>query len=200
MIQAEAMADEALSVDPSIARAHQLRGFIHILRGHHDKARRALDTALQLNRSDARSYVSRGVVELFGGSPERAIEFMLSGHGLNPRLGEVAFVNLGLAYAAAGRYEDAVRTLEEAGDRKAIFESELPVPYFRHLGLAIAHAQLDHLNDARNAAAEVRRLWPFFNADQFVGQFRAPETRMRFSEALAVAGLNSDQRPSPESP
>ena len=190
LTRAEEFAERALSTDSSSANAHRLRGFIHIVRGQRDSAIRALDTALQLNPSDARSYVTRGIVELFGGTPDSAVKFMESGHRLNPRMGEVAFVNLGLAYCAVGRYDEAVRTLEEASDRKAVFDFEQPVPYYRHLGLAIAHAQLGQRDDARTAAAEVRRLWPFFNADLFVAQFHAPEVRARYAEGLALAGLD----------
>ena len=58
-----------------------------------------------------------------------------------------------------------------------------------HVALAAAYAQADRAKEADGAAANVRRLHPFFEVDSFGTAFRNPEDRRRLAEGLRKAGL-----------
>ena len=65
------------------------------------------------------------------------------------------------------RYEEAVTVLK-TGLRAS------PSEYWNYAGLAASYAQLGRTDEAVHAADEVRRLWPFFDVDNFAAPFYAP--------------------------
>jgi TolB-like protein/class 3 adenylate cyclase/lipopolysaccharide biosynthesis regulator YciM len=188
LAQAQSLAQQALEMDESNSAAHQLLGLIHLNRRQYEDAARALQRAIAINPSDAVSYANQGTVQLFSGRPQRAIEFLETALRLNPSLGAGSLTNLGLAYYLAGRHGDAVRVLEQAGARTTSYLDRGP-HHFRHVGLAASYAELGRLEEARHAAEEVLRVWPFFEVEQFVGQFRGREAQASLTTGLAKAGL-----------
>jgi tetratricopeptide (TPR) repeat protein len=87
------------------------------------------------------------------------------------------------------RYKEAVTALK-AGLRAS------PSYYFNYAGLAASYAQLGRTDEAVHAAEEVRRLWPLFDVDDFVGLFdagclrAAPSSACEANHAIIVEGLH----------
>jgi TolB-like protein/Flp pilus assembly protein TadD len=186
--RAHSLAEQALDRGPATAPAHRLLGLIHLYRREYDEARRELATAIDLNPSDAISYASQGAVLLYSGQPEQAIEFLEATRRLNPILGSGSLINLGLAYLLVDRPGDAIRVLKERTESQQDHLARVP-DYFRHVGLAAALARLDRFDEARDAAEEAVRQWPFFSAEQFVSQFQDPAAQSAMLESLRAAGL-----------
>jgi tetratricopeptide (TPR) repeat protein len=91
--------------------------------------------------------------------------------------------HLGLAFYLKGKYEDAIRTLEQA-------LSFAPNFAWNHIALAAAYAQTGRSEDAQRAVEMVKKLHPFFERDSSFTLFRNPADRNKFIEGLRKAGLD----------
>ena len=89
---------------------------------------------------------------------------------------------LGFAYYLAGRYEDAIAVLEPIAGSGSDFGI--------YAFLAAAYAELDRTAEAQRAAAEVKRLWPFFKTSVFAEQWRDEKSRRLIANGLRKAGLD----------
>jgi tetratricopeptide (TPR) repeat protein len=103
---------------------------------------------------------------------------------LNPRFPLGYLMNLGFAYRVAGRYEEAIATAKQLLTRQPNF----PPAYFM---LAFSYAQLDRLEEAMAAGAELQRLNPLFSLERWkqIAPFKDPALVERDLAALRKAGL-----------
>lgn len=180
--KAHDLAKIALGIEESNASAHRLLGWTYLKWNEYDLAAKEFGRALELNPNDADSYDALGAVRLYTGHPDAAIEAVQTAFRFNPNLPVRSFVHLGLAYYLSGQYNDAIITME----RSLVRNPDLVV---HHVILAAAYAQANHPEDATRAAAEVRRLHPFFEVDSFGSAFRDSADRARLAEGLRKAGL-----------
>ena len=60
---------------------------------------------------------------------------------------------------------------------------------FLHIALSAAYAQANRAGEAARAAANVRRLHPFFEVEAFGNAFRKESDRLSIREGLRKAGL-----------
>jgi len=155
---------------------------VYFNRGQFDLALAEQDRAIALNPSDAASYDERGTVLVFMGRPAGALESFDTAAHLNPEAGWFRLEDLGWAYYLERRYDDAVRTWT-AAVRLA------PDDTYIHAGLAAAYGQLGRKDEANRAAADLKRVWPFFRADGFAAQFQGDANRTLVAEGLRKAGL-----------
>ncbi|MFQ5937327.1 MAG: adenylate/guanylate cyclase domain-containing protein [Acidiferrobacterales bacterium] len=182
MQQAHDLAQKALSLEESNAGAHRLLGSVYLKWMQYDLATRELERALELNPNDADSHDALSAARLYTGRPDAAIEAMETAFRFNPNMDPSSFVHLGLAYYLKGRYDDAIRTMEQSLGRN-------PGVVVHHIVLAAAYAQAERSEDAARAAAKVRRLHPFFEVDSFGTAFRDSADRGKIAEGLRKAGL-----------
>jgi tetratricopeptide (TPR) repeat protein len=180
--QAERLAQKAIDLDADNAEAHRVLGSVYFNQTQFDLALSEDDRAIDLNPNDAASYAARGAVLTFTGHPREAIESFDIAKRLNPGLGAGRLEPVGWAYYLEKRYEDAIRVLKGG-------LSASPDDYFIYAGLAAAYAQLDRKTDAASAAADVRRVWPFFDVGTFARQFESEANRALVIEGLQKAGL-----------
>jgi len=180
--KAHDLAQKALSLDEESASAHRLLGTAFYKWKKYDLATSEFKRALALNPNDADTYDALGTVRLYGGQPDAAIEAVETALRFNPNLGPSGLIHLGLAYYLTERYGKAIRTLEGALGRN-------PNLVFLHIGLSAAYAQANRAEEASRAAANVRRLHPFFEVDTFGNAFRKASDRLSIREGLRKAGL-----------
>ena len=178
--RAESLARQALALSPEISDGHQLLGFVYLSRGDYDRGLVECKRAIELNPSDASSYASLGQILMWSGDAPGAITAVEKARIFDPTpQSDYAFV-LGYAYFFTGRYEDAVGVLEPLASG-----SDYPI----YAALAVAYAGVGRIEDARRAAAQVKRLSPFFDAATFARQWRDDKSRRLIADALAKAGL-----------
>jgi class 3 adenylate cyclase/TolB-like protein/cytochrome c-type biogenesis protein CcmH/NrfG len=180
--QAGSLAQKAIDLDADNAEAHRLLGSVYFNRGQFDLALAEQDRAIELNPSDAASYDERGTVLVFMGRPADALESLDNAARLNPEASWVRLEMLGWAYYLERRYEDAIRAWTE-GVRLN------PDDSYMYSGLAAAYAQLGRKDEASRAAADLKRVWPFFTVEGLVVQFRGDADRALIAEGLHKAGL-----------
>jgi adenylate cyclase len=176
------LAQKAIALEEANASAHRLLGALYVRWEQYDLAAGELRRAIELNPNDAMSYGELGAVMLYSGKTEEAIQLMETENRFNPHLGPGDLMELGLAYYLEGRYEDAIRILERGVGQRPDFPGH-------HIGLAAAYAQLGRSEEARQAAAKVLHLSPFFETESYGSAFRNPADRTALVEGLRKAGL-----------
>jgi TolB-like protein/class 3 adenylate cyclase/Tfp pilus assembly protein PilF len=179
---AEAAARKALELDRSNAAAHAVLADVYLNRAQYDLARAEDDQAIALNPNDAASHAARGGVLVFAGEPEEAVKSFETATRLNPGMDIVRQYPVGFAYYLVGRYDDAVRLMENGARQN-------PADYFNYAGLAASYAQLGRMEDAARAASGTLHAWPFFRVDTFVSQFNRESDRTAIADGLRKAGL-----------
>ena len=180
--RAEELARQAVSLDEFNPAAHVLLGRAYARLEEYGRAVEALKRAVALNPSEPDSYAGLGDALLWNGDVEGAIKFLETATAIDPRLSAEDLLSLGTAYFLAGRSADAILVLERVTTRK----EGNP---FIYAMLAAAYAESGRDEDSRMAAAEVRKLNPFFDVGRFGSLFKKMEHRDRLAAALKRTGL-----------
>ena len=181
--QTEVLASKALRLDPSNAHALRLLGSAARRRGEFGTAINHLERALELNPNDADSLVDLGTTLVYFGRADEGVASLEKALRLNPNLLTQQVISLAEGYYLQGRYDDAIRMLDRARART-------PDIAFVYIILAAAHAQAGNNEEAKEAAAHVRRLHPFFEVDSYGSLFRNPADRAGLHAGLRKAGLD----------
>ena len=180
--KAHDLAHRALSIDNSLAGAHAVLGEVYNRRQQDDLAVGELNRAIEINPNDTDSYTLLGMVMLYQGRAEKAIRLLETSMRFDPHATPGTSMNLGLAYYLMGRYEEAINLLHRGVARRPDFAGT-------HIALAAAYAQAGRLEEARQEATTVLRLYPFFELDDYGTVFRRPEDRDAIIAGLRKAGL-----------
>ena len=178
--QAHDLAQKAVSLEASNARAHALLGQVYLNWKLYDLATTELARAIELNPNDADIYASHGTVMLWSSRPDEAIVSFETAQRFDPNMNPPW--KLGLAYYLQGRYDDAITAL-----KRSIGQN--PDHLFSHVALAATYGQLNRLEDASREAATVLRLYPFFEVDSFGSLLANPTHRAHIAAGLDKAGL-----------
>jgi adenylate cyclase len=156
--QALTFAQQAKALDDFIPTAHELLGHIYLWKDQREQAIAAAERAITVSPNDDSAYVVLGTILLSIGRPEEAIDKIQQAMRLNPHYPAYSGVFLGAAYRLTGRYAEALTTLKKALTRDPNY---MPT----YLQLAATYSELDQLEEARAAAAEVLRLSPNFSLE-----------------------------------
>lgn len=151
-----------------------------------DGAVALLDKALLLNPNLASAWFLGGYLRAERGDPEAAIEFFTRAMRFSPLDPEMFRMQAGMAmsHMFAGRFDLALSWAEQAC-------RQLPSFVFVVLVIAACHAHAGRLEQARDAADELRKLDPTFRISKLEGwiPIRRPEHRASFTNGLRLAGL-----------
>ena len=180
--RAQELAQRGLTLDESNSALHHLLARIFALRNQYEPAIDQLERALELNPNDAESYEALGWIRLWFGRTDAAIESLELALRLDPSAPRNTLMHLGMAYYLKERYQDAIATLEKGLIQWPEFSG-------LHIVLAAAYAQAQRMNEAAEAASEVRRLEPFFELDSFGRALRNHSDRDKLIVGLRKAGL-----------
>ena len=119
---------------------------------------------------------------LYAGQTDEAIQLLQTGLRFDPYSGPENDWRLGLAYYLKGRYEDAIRVLEQPLSR-------YPNSAWGHIALAAAYAQAGRSGDAKRSVEIVKMRHPFFQVESSFSLFRDPEDRDKIIDGLSKAGF-----------
>jgi tetratricopeptide (TPR) repeat protein len=109
--EAEKTISECLEVNPDIAEAHLLMGKIYLARADLTRAADSLNQAVNLDKALAPAWYLLAVVAQQNAQPQKALEYYNMAMSLDPANTDY-IIALGEAYAAQGRYDDALNLLE----------------------------------------------------------------------------------------
>ena len=105
--------ERSIQADPSNHKAYVNKGVVHRLRGELELAAKCYQKAIALDPNYAEAHASLGALAIFQDDPQRAIQHLERATALDPSLA-VSHSNLAVAYAAAGRFDEADQSLKKA--------------------------------------------------------------------------------------
>jgi TolB-like protein len=180
-MQARSAARRALSLDPQNADAHIILGLLQAYDGELVEGVAEVEMGLRINPNHAEGWNHLADLRVFEGRAAEGIDCARDSFRLNPRPPGDYYWRLGWAQYAAGRYQDAIETLQHqnAGG-----------PGARRI-LAAALAQLGRFSEAREEARKFLLEFPNFSARQWgsTQPFRNDTDRQNFIEGYLKAGL-----------
>jgi len=183
--QSQAFSMKALAADDvgTHARAHAILSRTYSFFLEFDRALSEAERAIELNPNDSVAFALRGSVLLWLGRLDDAIASLETARGFDPRfLASTSRLDLALAYYLRDRYPEALSVCEAALARNPKLAQTTAVK-------AATLARLENFEAARIAAAEVRRLNPFFQVETFGKRLVDPALRLKIQEGLRAAGL-----------
>lgn len=179
--RAETLARKAISIDEFSPSAHALLGRTYARMGD-DRAVEVLKHAVALNPSNPEGHAALGEALLWQGDAAGAINSLETAVAIDPRRSAEDLFNLGTAYFIQDRLAESLRAFERATTRN----EGNPFIFAMLAGL---YAENGRHQEARAAAAEVRKLSPFFDAENFGTLFKRPEHREKMARTLKKAGI-----------
>ncbi len=186
--EAEAAAQNAVSIDDRDAWAHTALGLVDLITKRYDDAICRLENAIDLNPNLANAYGAIGQALALAGEYETAITHINKAIRLSPHDPFAVYWlgHLGVASFADERYEDACYW-----GRKTIQQN----PKFPggHRLVAASCGQLGHMQEAESELKELLRLMPGMTADDVRKQvpFKRSSDMERYIDGLRKAGLSN---------
>ena len=180
--QAQALAEQAIDIDPFLADAHATLAWILHWQYQRTAALASFRRALELNPNLAEGRYS--LMLTHSGDAEHGVEEMQRIMRLDPHHPSLYWTWLGNAYYLLGKDELALQALRIASSRQ-------PKHRPTHVWLAAAAARAGQFPEAHQAAQNVLQLQPDFTIERFVGLLRLtrPTDTKRLVEGLRLAGL-----------
>ncbi len=178
------MAERGVALDDSIPQTHWALGYVYLMRKELEHAEAAAMRSIAVSPNYADGYGLLALINNNLGRPERAIEQIEKGVQLNPYYTWDYPYNLGRAYYALGRYEEAITELEKAQERN---ENAAPIKLF----LIASYVRAGRVGDAEWQAEELQMVNPeetISHTDNAI-PIADPELKQAFLEDLRRAGL-----------
>jgi adenylate cyclase len=140
---------EAVGLDPSLAQARLLLGWVYMHRKQYEEAQTEIEHARALAPNFADCYWRLGVLHNCMGQPEKGLGLIEQALRLNPHPPLWYVFDLGWIYYYLGRHEEAQRTLQRVLRREP---HHLPA----HLVLAASFSESSYEAEARAEVAAMR--------------------------------------------
>lgn len=183
---AETLVREALNSDPTNAPAYAMLARLLTYRERYDEALEVIARTLQLNPSDSDVQFARGTVLMWVGRTEEADRAFAIARKLDPFPTADQLFGIALTDLLLGRKE---RVRDELG---AAVQQSSPNRAPLYVLMAIANLQLGREEEAKAAAAMVRKQSPFFDGERFGTRLRDPRQREFLAEGLRQVGLRAN--------
>jgi adenylate cyclase len=174
-------------MDESDARTHVILGNAYGYKREHEKAIAELERALVLDPNNALGHMNLGHHLANAGRPQEAIPLLKKSMRLSPlsqNHASMCLYRLGVAYRLMGQYEEALSALKKAANIRPNF-------WAIQLTLAATYIHLGREEEARAAAAEVRRIVRNFSLERYAKRVplkNKADTEF-YIDALRKAGL-----------
>jgi adenylate cyclase len=178
-------ATKATAIDNGSAVAHWVLGYAYLYgKLKPERALAEAEKAIAIYPNYADAYAIAASAYSFVGRSEDAIRINEHALKINPTAGFIYFTNLGRDNYFLGRYEKAVKSLEDAVFRNDNYLNA-------HLYLAATYARMGRLDDARWEAGRVLVFEPHFSLDYWAETqpYTVPARIEKLVTDLKKAGL-----------
>jgi TolB-like protein/Tfp pilus assembly protein PilF/DNA-binding winged helix-turn-helix (wHTH) protein len=181
LARAADIASKALAIDEEEAWCHMVLGLTYLHRREFDLALKHSERSVALNPNDPELAAKFGLVLTDLGRSEEAIPQIERAIRLSPLNPEAFSDYMALALIGARRYEAAIAILKHA-----------PQPSFYYYAwLAVCHARLGDLAEARSNGAKSLEMAPNFTVSIFAAMepIRDPVDLAIWTDALKLSGI-----------
>ena len=179
LTKAVSLAKSAVEMSNDDGRCHWILALIHGYSGNPVAKEQHYERALALNPNDANTLAASGLALAALGRPQEGIQRIREAMRLNPFHPEWYWSDLGMVLYAARRYADALAAFGRRAQQDAWASSRI----------AACYAQMNRMEEAATAAAEVLRQEPNFSISRrrlhMWGEAEAEHIR----EGMRKAGL-----------
>jgi len=134
-------AKKAMELDDSIPQIYLTRSMLYLSQGRHDAAIEAALRTIEVYPDYADGQASLAFILSYSGQPEKALDAIHRASQINPQATGIYLAVEGRILYLLGRYEEAVKALEESVERNPAFERT-------HLNLAVTYVELGRIDDA----------------------------------------------------
>jgi adenylate cyclase len=181
---AVAAVQRALALNDSFLWNHITLGYVSLYRQQYEQALAEMERAVALAPTEAGSLAGLAEVLSCMGRSEEALEAAAQALRLKSTSPDEHLGSVGMAYAVAERYAEAVAPLQR-------FLSRYPTELIIHVTLAAVYGELGQAAEARAEVAEVLRLNPNFSLAVHRRRMpiKDPAVLERHLAALRKAGL-----------
>jgi adenylate cyclase len=193
LIAAYSLSQKALALDDSIAEIHALMGVIHLYQRQHEEAITNGERAIHLNPNHSDVHAIMAHIYRFSGRFEEALVMIKKAFRRQPNysVNHVWCLNeISMCHYCLGRHEEAIsfakqyrNVAEELGLNEAI--------WVYYLMLTLNYVRLGLDQEARDALAELLRLFPDFSLEwnRIYSAYRDPKYLEAQQNDLRKAGL-----------
>jgi class 3 adenylate cyclase/TolB-like protein/Tfp pilus assembly protein PilF len=185
----EDWAASAVAAEPDNSAAHYAKMWAFYEKRQWPQAIAEADAAIADNPNNAEAHAARGLLNLYLGRAEDGFSWLETAFRLGPRDPEVPDWQQNVCYLHnfLAQWEQAIEWCEKA------VTSQPESPYAR-IHLAAANAWAGHDKEAREAVAQLQKVYPGFTVQKYAGlHFTDDPTftaqRARIVEGLRKAGL-----------
>jgi TolB-like protein/Flp pilus assembly protein TadD len=177
-------AQRAVALNDSHAVAHEALGWVSLYQEQYEQALAEMERTVALDPNEAENYAGLAEVLSRVGRADEALRAAEQALRLKPLVVDLHLDTVGIAYALAGRYAEALAPLQQ-------FLARYPDILGAHLTLAAVYSELGKEAEARAEAAEVLRLNPTFSLELHKQRapIKDPAVLERQLAALRRAGL-----------
>ena len=170
-----------LELDEDDSECHRLMSEIYLIQHKFEQAHYHNERGLSLNPNNPRLVVQRGYLLAYSGRPEEGVEWINKVIQLDPVHPEAYYANLGIAFHAAGKYEDSIR----------VFKQVPSLQSKHHAYLASSHIRLWQEPEAQEQVRLLQELEPEFSISRFgrTLQYEDPGEVEQMLTDLKNAGL-----------
>jgi adenylate cyclase len=151
-------AGRALELNPESSRPYAMLAVLQVVDRRYEEALDSAGRAVALGPSDAEAHAALSLVLTYSGRHADAVAAIETAQQFNPSLTVNERQVAGMAFLLHGDYARAIETLERA-------RAETRRPDGIYVMLAAAYARAGRLNEARDVAAEARRLVPVMSVE-----------------------------------
>lgn len=182
--RALAMGQQAIALNDALPLPHAIVGRVLAWKRQYEQAVVEAQRAVTLDPNFAEGYFHLGNVLFLTGPPDDSVKALEQAIRLNPKPPDAYFFVLAASYRLAGRYQEALTVGKQFAARHPDFH---PI----HFHLAVCYAELNQLEEAHAAGAEMLRLNPIFTLASFerFWPVKDPAVMERTLAALRKAGL-----------
>jgi tetratricopeptide (TPR) repeat protein len=182
--RALAAAQQAVALLDSFWGVHRALGYVYLYQQHYEQAVSEMERAVALYPTGAESSASLAEVLSRAGRVDEALRAAEQARGQKSQIADFPLFSIGIAYALARRYEEALAPLKQ-------FVTRYPDLLGAHLNLAAVYSELGKEAEARAEAVEVLRINPDFSLEVHRQRMpiKDPAVLERHLAALRRAGL-----------
>jgi TolB-like protein/DNA-binding winged helix-turn-helix (wHTH) protein len=189
MARAEKTADAALAVQPQYSLAHFAKGEIYFTKRQFGPSITENETVIALDPNNANAHALAGFLNLYLGRAEDGFAGVVAAFRLSPRDPSVPWWQFFMCvlHARLAHWEQAIEWCEKS----IVGNPELFYPY---VDLAAANVWAGHDKEAREAVAQLLKVYPGYTVQKFAGTHYSDDPtfnaqRARIAEGLRKAGL-----------